>query len=63
MIVKKDFVRKFFAALLICISVCMPATAQSTFGTITGTVTDPTGAVIPNATVLLTNKNTQAVRS
>ncbi len=37
--------------------------AQSTFGTITGTVTDPTGAVIPNATVLLTSRNTQSVRT
>ena len=37
--------------------------AQSTFGTVTGTVTDPSGAVIPNATVLLTSRNTQAART
>ena len=30
--------------------------AQSTFATVTGTVTDPTGAVIPNATIVITNK-------
>ncbi len=30
-------------------------TAQSTFGTILGTVTDPTGGVVPNAKVVITN--------
>ena len=29
---------------------------QSTFGTITGTVTDPSGAVVPNATVIVTSE-------
>ncbi|MFN0122609.1 MAG: carboxypeptidase regulatory-like domain-containing protein [Blastocatellia bacterium] len=37
--------------------------AQSTFGTINGTVSDPTGAVVPNATVTLTNKNRQISRT
>jgi Carboxypeptidase regulatory-like domain len=37
--------------------------AQSTFGTLTGTVTDPSGAVIAGATVVLTNKRTQAGRT
>jgi protocatechuate 3,4-dioxygenase beta subunit len=31
---------------------------QGTAGTITGTVTDPTGAVIPEATVTVTNQGT-----
>src|SRR5690242_12913903 len=30
--------------------------SQSTFGTITGTVTDPSGAVVPNATVIVTSE-------
>jgi hypothetical protein len=29
--------------------------AQAVFGTIVGTVTDPTGAVIPNATIIVTD--------
>ncbi|MCI0420154.1 MAG: carboxypeptidase-like regulatory domain-containing protein [Acidobacteria bacterium] len=36
--------------------------AQSTFGTLTGTVTDPSGAVIAGARVVITNKRTQASR-
>jgi hypothetical protein len=35
---------------------------QSTFGTITGTVTDPSGAVVPNATVIVTSEAEGAVR-
>src|SRR5690242_20025814 len=34
-----------------------------TFGEITGRVTDPSGAVIPGASVSLTNVNTSAVRN
>src|SRR5437879_13809253 len=34
-----------------------------TFGEVTGRVTDPSGAVIPRASVALTNVNTNAVRN
>jgi len=39
------------------------AGAQSTFGTLTGTVTDPSGAVISGAAVTITNKGTQVART
>lgn len=35
----------------------IPADAQAVFGSITGTITDPTGAVIPNATLTVTDVN------
>ena len=37
--------------------------AQSTFGSIVGTVKDSSGAVIPGATVMLTNTGTAAERT
>ena len=39
------------------------ARAQATTGTFTGAVTDPTGAVIPNATVTATNEATNVATS
>jgi hypothetical protein len=38
------------------------ALAQTTTGTIRGTVTDPSKAVVPNATIIITNKDTGAER-
>jgi hypothetical protein len=38
-------------------------TAQSTFGTILGTVKDVTGAVVPGATITVTNKGTSSQRT
>src|ERR1700733_1485219 len=43
---------------LIC---TLAAFAQGDRGTITGTVTDPTGAVVPNANIQITNSDTSAV--
>jgi hypothetical protein len=37
--------------------------AQSTYATVVGTVTDPSGAVVPGATVNAVNAGTQAIRS
>jgi hypothetical protein len=39
-----------------------PLPAQTTFGRITGAVTDPTGAAVPNAKVIIRNTDTQAAR-
>src|SRR5581483_8436891 len=49
-----------FAVTLLMLCVACVAAAQSTVGTggITGTVTDPTGAVISNAKVTITNEGT-----
>jgi hypothetical protein len=47
----------FFLALLI------PAQAQQTLGGITGTVTDTSGAVVPNAVVTVVNDQTQLTRT
>jgi Carboxypeptidase regulatory-like domain/TonB-dependent Receptor Plug Domain len=40
-----------------------PAVAQERFGGINGVITDPSGAVLPGATVTVTSKTTGAVRS
>jgi len=50
----KRFTTAFCAAMLL--SACLaPAHAQTTFASITGTVTDPSGAVVANVTVTATN--------
>ena len=58
-----------FLAMVVCVVVSLvllagvPVTlAQTSKGTVTGTVTDPSGAVIPNANVTLTQKETNAKR-
>ncbi|HZI19208.1 MAG TPA: carboxypeptidase regulatory-like domain-containing protein [Pyrinomonadaceae bacterium] len=45
------------AALLLCVC-APPAAAQEITGSIVGTVTDPAGAVVPNAEIVLRNRNT-----
>jgi hypothetical protein len=42
------------AAITVCLAA--PILAQTIFGTILGTVTDPSGAVVPNAVVTVTNQ-------
>jgi hypothetical protein len=51
--------------LALALAVCVgagAAFAQEVTATITGTVTDPAGAVVPNAEVTLTNRNTHEAR-
>jgi Carboxypeptidase regulatory-like domain/TonB dependent receptor len=56
--------KTFRLIMEVCFSVVFLASAglaQTTFGSITGTVTDPTGAVVPKAAVSVTNQGTGAV--
>ena len=60
-------VKRLFAlasAALLLFSAAMPSSAQNAAaGTITGTVTDTTGAVVPNATVLITDTDTNVTHT
>ena len=54
------------SSLTFCFSLSLSITsalAQAPVGTITGTVTDATGAVVPGATISITNKATSVARS
>jgi histone H3/H4 len=55
--------RACVAALALVALVAVPALAQSDRGQIAGFVKDQTGAVVPGATITLTHKQTQAVRT
>jgi len=50
-----------FTVLLLCLAPLMQG--QSTYGSITGLVTDSTGAAVPDAKVTLTNTGTQETRT
>ena len=50
--------RLLILAGLIGVALAVQTLAQSTFATITGTITDPTGAAVPSATVEARNINT-----
>lgn len=50
------------AALLLSLALTPPAQSQVLYGSIVGTVEDPTGASIPNAGITLTNTQTGATR-
>ena len=51
------------SALLIILLMALPSFAQTSFGRISGTITDPGGAVITNAPVLVRNVDTQVTRT
>ncbi len=53
---------RFVAAVACVLLFCSLANAQSTFGTVLGTVKDPSGSVIPKAKVKLLNTGTNALR-
>jgi hypothetical protein len=59
----KQSTLRFLLAASICLAPTVPALAQSTQATILGTVLDPTGAAIPNATILVTDTDAGITRT
>ncbi len=55
--------RKVFLLAIMLLSFSLIAFAQTSRGTVTGTITDPSGAVIPGATIDLLNKATNQTRT
>lgn len=56
-----NFVRRLRLALapvLCCLFLCAPSRAQVSAGSITGTITDPSGALVAGAQIIITNHNT-----
>src|SRR3954454_11454425 len=54
-----------FAAILAAVlmfGIVLPVRAQVLYGSIVGTVEDPSGSVVPKATVTVVNKQTGAIR-
>jgi len=54
--------RNITAVVTLLVLSALTCFAQTSRGTVTGTVTDPSGAVIPNATVVLASKSTKLER-
>ncbi len=52
-----------FKSVLAVLCVCAPVWAQQSLGSITGKVSDPQGAVIPNATVKVVHQEANRVVS
>jgi hypothetical protein len=52
--------KRFLLTVIVYVSLAGIATAQETRATLTGRVTDPTGAVVPNALINVTNIDTGA---
>ena len=53
----------FAIAVSLGLIIAPNAGAQVLYGSLTGTVADPTGAVVPNASVVLTNQGTAEIRT
>lgn len=52
----------FLLIAFVCTVSLRPGSAQVLYGSVVGTVTDPSGAVIPGASITLTNKDTGSSR-
>src|SRR5271168_1598035 len=54
---------RLVATLALSIAAVLPTLAQQAVGTISGKVTDAAGAVVPNASITITNKATNTARN
>ena len=54
--------RKLVVLFALFAGAVIPGLGQTTFGSITGAVTDPSGAVVPNATITVVNEGTGTTR-
>src|SRR5512140_2639937 len=55
--------RRLFVVLALVVLMARPSFAQAGLGSITGTVVDPSGAVVPGASVRLLEVSTQGARA
>ena len=55
--------RALFGVLALCLVLCGVSWAQIKSSTVTGTVTDVTGAVVPGAEVIVTNQETNVAQT
>src|ERR1700686_5661656 len=53
---------KNWIGFLLMLSLAAPGRSQSTFGSITGTVTDKSSAAVPGAKIVVTNEATGVIR-
>ncbi len=53
--------KRVISVVLFLVCVCVAVSAQEFRGTLTGQVADPTGAIIPNAALTITNESTGAI--
>jgi hypothetical protein len=60
---KQETTLKTLLAVTVLVGLSMSGLYAQTFGEVTGSVKDPSGALIPGASVTLTNVNTSAVRN
>ena len=54
--------KNWIGFLLLVLSLAAPARSQSTFGSITGTITDKSSAAVPGAKIVVTNEATGVIR-